>query len=160
MALAASLQLQGTSVADLDEARRMIEPQIAGQLARSHRPEDLAALEAAIDLAAEAAEQNDPMAFGLAAAGVHDALVESSGQPDAVDAVQAAPAHGARLLHAQHRTDRPAADAPGGARLPQAAGAHRAPATRTAAIAHWDATMRYTINARDPDELVTALAVE
>ena len=28
------------------------------------------------------------------------------------------------------------------------------------AIAHWDATMRYTIEAHDPDEPVTVLAVE
>ena len=29
-----------------------------------------------------------------------------------------------------------------------------------AAVAHWDATMRYTIEAHDPDEAVTAVAVD
>ena len=51
MALAVMLQLQNTTIGDLDAARRLIEPQIAGQLARSHDDADLAALEAAIDRA-------------------------------------------------------------------------------------------------------------
>src|SRR3954466_3379097 len=40
MAVAASLQLQGWSVGALDAPRRLIETQIAGQLARRHCPED------------------------------------------------------------------------------------------------------------------------
>ena len=159
MTLAASLQLQGTSVADLDEARRMIEPQIAGQLARSHRPEDLAALEAAIELAAEAAEADDAMAFGLAAAGVHDALVESSGNRT-LSTLSKLLQHMVRAYYTRNieRIDQ---------RLMRRAVRgyrklleHIVAGDEEAAIAHWDATMRYTINARDPEELVTVLAVE
>src|SRR5688500_1958208 len=70
LALAASLQLQGASVGELDEARRLIEPQIAGQLARRHGDGDgdldLTALEAAIDRADAAAEDDDPLEIGRA----------------------------------------------------------------------------------------------
>jgi GntR family transcriptional regulator, transcriptional repressor for pyruvate dehydrogenase complex len=78
-ALVVALQLRGTTVGDLDTARQMIEPQIAGQLARSHTEADLEALTAAIDIADDAAEQDDAVAFGLAAAHVHETLVERSG---------------------------------------------------------------------------------
>ncbi len=79
MALAVTLQINGTTFGDLDAARQMIEPQIAGQLAKHHDDNDLAALEAALELASEAAERNDRQAFGLAAAGFHETLVECSG---------------------------------------------------------------------------------
>jgi GntR family transcriptional repressor for pyruvate dehydrogenase complex len=159
MVLAASLQLQGTTVADLDGARRLIEPQIAGQLARSHQPEDLAALEAAIELAATAAEANDPMAFGLAAAGVHDALVESSGN-HTLSTLSKLLQHLVRAYYTRNidRIDQ---------RLMRRAVRgyrklleHIRAGDEQAAVAHWDATMRYTIAARDPEELVTVLAVD
>ena len=78
MALAVSLQLQGATHGDLDMARRMIEPQVAGELARRHRAADLKALDAAIDVADAAAQAGDVEAFGLAALGFHETLMERS----------------------------------------------------------------------------------
>ena len=63
-ALATSLQLQGTTLGDLDAARRLIETEVAGRLAAEHTDRDLAALQAAIDQAAGAAERSDSLAFG------------------------------------------------------------------------------------------------
>lgn len=77
-ALAVSLQLQEATHGDLDAARRMIEPQVAGELARRHRAHDLKALEAAIDLADAAAQAGDVQSFGLAAANFHETLMERS----------------------------------------------------------------------------------
>lgn len=159
MALAASLQLQGTSVSDLDEARRMIEPQIAGRLARSHEPEDLEKLTAAIALAAAAAEADDAMAFGLAAADVHDALVESSGNRTLTTLSRLLQ----HILRAYYTRNTARIDQ----RLMRRAVRgyrklleHIVAGDEAAAIAHWDATMRYTIGARDPEELVTVLDIE
>ena len=154
MTLAASLQLQGTSVGDLDEARRMIEPRIAGQLARSHRPEDLEALETAIAAASDAAEADDAMAFGLAAAGVHDALIESSGNRT-LSTLSKLLQHMVRAYYLRNtaRIDQPL--------MRRAVRGYRklldhiVAGDEEAAAAHWDATMLYTINTRDPDELVT-----
>ncbi len=154
LTLAASLQLQGTTVGDLDEARRMIEPRIAGQLARSHRPEDLAALEAAIDAASEAAEAGDAQAFGLAAAGVHDALIESSGNRT-LSTLSKLLQHMVRAYYLRNtaRIDQPLMRRAvrGYRKLLE----HIAAGDEEAAAEHWDATMRYTINTRDPEELVT-----
>ena len=50
--LAVTLQLQGTTVGDLDVARQLIEPRLAARLATSHTVEDVAALHAAVDRAA------------------------------------------------------------------------------------------------------------
>ncbi|UDY36681.1 FadR/GntR family transcriptional regulator [Dermatobacter hominis] len=159
MALAASLQLQGTSVSDLDDARRLIEPQIAGQLARRHRPEDLTALQEAIDLAAEAAERDDAMAFGLAAAGVHDALVESSGNRT-LSTLSKLLQHMVRAYYTRNidRIDQRL--------MRRAVRGYRKlldlidAGDEAGAAAHWEATMRYTIGAHDADEPVTVLAVE
>ena len=155
LTLAASLQLQGTTVGDLDEARRMIEPRIAGQLARSHRPEDLAALEAAIDVASDAADAGDAQAFGLAAAGVHDALIESSGNRT-LSTLSKLLQHMVRAYYLRNtgRIDQPLMQRAvrGYRKLLE----HIAAGDEEAAAAHWDATMLYTINTRDPDELVTA----
>src|SRR5262245_2028590 len=79
MALGVVLQLQGTTIGDLDDARQLIEPELAARLAAHCTEEDLTQLEAAIDRAEKAAQRFDGMAFGLAAADVHAALVESSG---------------------------------------------------------------------------------
>jgi GntR family transcriptional repressor for pyruvate dehydrogenase complex len=79
MALGVVLQLQGTTIGDLDDARQLIEPELAGRLAANHTEDDLKLLDAAIDRAEEAAQRYDGMAFGFAAADVHAALVESSG---------------------------------------------------------------------------------
>jgi len=156
MALAVSLQLQGTSMADLDEARRLIEPQIAGRLARDHRPEELEPLAQAIEVASEAAERDDAMAFGLAAAGVHDALVEASGNTTLTTLTKLlqhmvrgyytrnADRFDQRLMRRAVRGYRKLLD------LIEAG-------DEDGAVAHWDATMRYTIASRDPDEPVRAL---
>ena len=159
MTLAASLQLQGTSVGDLDEARRMIEPRIAGQLARSHRPEDLEALETAIAAASDAAEADDAMAFGLAAAGVHDALIESSGNRT-LSTLSKLLQHMVRAYYLRNtaRIDQPL--------MRRAVRGYRklldhiVSGDEAAAAAHWDATMLYTINTRDPDELVTVFSLQ
>ena len=159
MALAVSLQLQGTSMSDLDEARRLIEPQIAGRLARDHRPEDLEPLKAAIEVAADAAERDDAMAFGLAAATVHEALVEASGNTTLTTLTKLlqhmvrgyytrnADRVDQRLMRRAIRGYRKLLD-------------HIEAGDGAAAAAHWDATMRYTIGSRDPDEPVKVLSSE
>lgn len=77
--LAMSLQMEGATFADLDEARQLIEPQVAGRLARTRTAEDLRRINAAIDEAAEAAETNDAIRFGNAVVGVHETLMDCSG---------------------------------------------------------------------------------
>jgi GntR family transcriptional regulator, transcriptional repressor for pyruvate dehydrogenase complex len=77
--LAVTLQLQGTTAGDLDIARRLIEPRLAGWLAESHTGDDVAALRVAADRAALAAEASDRVAFGAAALGMHEMLIERAG---------------------------------------------------------------------------------
>ena len=77
--LAVTLQLQGTTAGDLDVARQLIEPRLAGWLAESHTVEDVAALRVAADRAALAAEASDRAAFGAAALGMHEMLIERAG---------------------------------------------------------------------------------
>ena len=158
VALTTSLQLQGVTVGDLDAARRLIETEIAGQLARDHRPGDLLALQAAVDQAAGAAERNDPLAFGLAAAGVHAALVQSSGNQTLTTLSKLLE----QMVHAYY-TRNPDLDQ----RLMRRAvrGYNKLldlirAGDDMAAAAHWEATMRYTVGTHDPDQLVTVLAVE
>src|SRR5690606_3407909 len=155
-ALAISLQLQGTSVSDLDDARRLIEPQIAGRLARDHRSADLDALRAAIDVAADAAERDDAMAFGLAAAGVHEALVESSGNRTLTTLTKLLQ----QMVRAYYTRNTDRFDQ---LLMRRAVRGYRKlldlieAGDEAGAVAHWDATMRYTIDARDPDEPVRIL---
>lgn len=73
------LQLEGASLGDLDDARQLIEAHLAAAMAKNHEPDDLEALEDAIAEAATAAKAGDRDAFGRAAAGVHETLVERSG---------------------------------------------------------------------------------
>jgi GntR family transcriptional regulator, transcriptional repressor for pyruvate dehydrogenase complex len=77
--LAVTLQLQGTTAGDLDVARQLIEPRLAARLAEAHTPEDLVALQAAAARAGRAADAFDRAAFGAAAAGMHETLMERSG---------------------------------------------------------------------------------
>ncbi len=77
--LAVTLQLQGTTAGDLDGARQLIEPRLAGRLADTHTADDVAALRAAADRAAFAAETSDRTAFGAAALGMHETLIERAG---------------------------------------------------------------------------------
>jgi len=76
---ALQLQLEHTTIGDLDEARQLIEPALAARLARRRTPDDLKALAKAIELAEDAAERTDLGAFGEAAALVHTTLVERGG---------------------------------------------------------------------------------
>jgi DNA-binding FadR family transcriptional regulator len=154
MALAVSLQLQATTVSDLDAARRMIEPQVAGQLARAHDADDLDALEAAIDEASDAAERNDKLGFGVAAANVHATLVERSGNRTL--ATLSALLQNMVLdyyMGSMHRVDQ--------ALMRRAVRGYRRllgfirDGDADAAIAHWEATMRYTVSGHDPNELIT-----
>lgn len=157
MALAVALQLQQTTVADLDAARRMIEPQIAGQLARSHDDADLAALEAAIEAASQAAEDDDGAAFGPAAARVHTTLVERSGNRTL--ATLSHLLHNMVLAYYAGSMDRVDQEL-----MRRAVRSYRRlvkfirAGDEAAAISHWEATMRYTISGRDPRELVTIAA--
>ncbi len=77
--LAVMLQLQHVTIGDLYDARQLLEPQLAARMAAQHSPEDVRALGEAIERASEAAEAADRGAFGAAAAGVHEALMERSG---------------------------------------------------------------------------------
>jgi GntR family transcriptional regulator, transcriptional repressor for pyruvate dehydrogenase complex len=73
------LQLRQTSLADIDDARLMIEPPLAGRLAAKHTDEDLDALRAIVDRAHDAAEANVRDQFGIAAAELHETIIERGG---------------------------------------------------------------------------------
>ncbi len=152
-ALAVTLQLQQTTVGDLDAARRMIEPQIAGQLARSRDQRAIAAIEAAVDLAAEAAERNDGAAFGLAAARVHETLVEQSGNKTLATLSKMLQG----MVEAYYSSTMDTIDP---ALLRRAVRSYRKflgllrDGDEAAAVAHWQATMKYTLSGHDPEEPV------
>src|SRR5947207_956952 len=76
---ALTLQLDGVTMGDVYEARLMVEPQLAGMMAQEKSPAALDELRAAIDRAAAAADAGDGIAFGEAAAEVHVAIAERSG---------------------------------------------------------------------------------
>ena len=153
-ALAVSLQLQGTTVADLDAARRVIEPHIAGQLARKHSKADIKALEKAIDLAQVASDDNDAAAFVQAVVGVHETLIERSGNKTLATL--------SHLLHVLvqsfYARTVPSLDQ---AMMNGAIKSYRklVELIRTGqaekATAHWVAQMNYTISSRSPKEPVT-----
>jgi DNA-binding FadR family transcriptional regulator len=154
MALAVTLQINGTTIGDLDAARQMIEPQIAGQLAKNHDDSDLAALEASIDVAHDAAERYDGPAFGLAAANFHETLVERSGN-HTLATVTKLLQNMVRAYYAinMHHVEQ--------ALMQRAVRGYRKLVVLIrdgdvdGAIAHWHATMSYTISARNRDEPVT-----
>jgi DNA-binding FadR family transcriptional regulator len=77
--LAVVLRLRRTTTTDLDAARLLIEPQLAGSLAERRTEEDLAALRAAIEVAEAAAEAGDRGRFGEAAAALHTLISERGG---------------------------------------------------------------------------------
>jgi GntR family transcriptional repressor for pyruvate dehydrogenase complex len=78
-AFAAALQLRRTSFADLDTARRLIEPELAAWLARAHTPDDEHALSEAALSARDAANANDHRRFASAATRFHRTIVERAG---------------------------------------------------------------------------------
>jgi GntR family transcriptional repressor for pyruvate dehydrogenase complex len=73
------LQLEHTTLGDLDEARQLIEPELAAHLARHGSPQDIDALAKAIETAEQAAGRGDRAAFGAAAAQVHMVIAERGG---------------------------------------------------------------------------------
>lgn len=77
--LALHLQLDGTTIGDLDDARQLIEPQLAAAMARSHTEADLERLEDAIADAVQAARTGDRDSFGRTAAAVHEVIFERGG---------------------------------------------------------------------------------
>ena len=79
--LAVTLQLDGTTVGHLDEARQLLEPRLAGKLALDHTVEDIRALEEIVHFAEEAAVQGDRKMFVKAAARMHQAILYRSGNP-------------------------------------------------------------------------------
>lgn len=72
------LQLEHTTIGDLDEARQLIEPALAARMALRHSKDDLHALRQAIDLASAAAETDDVAGFADAAVKVHTTLADRS----------------------------------------------------------------------------------
>lgn len=77
--LAVVLQLRRATVSDLDAARLLIEPQLAAWLAEHRRRDDLAALREVVEEATAAAEADDQIAFGRAAARIHSTILELGG---------------------------------------------------------------------------------
>lgn len=157
MALAVTLQLQRTTIGDLDAARRLIEPQIAGQLARSHNDADIAALEAAVERASAAAERNDGAGFGLAAAQVHETLVERSGNCTLATLTKLLQAMVlSYYMLSMDRVDQ--------ALMRRAVRSYRKflgfirAGDEEAATAHWMALMNYTISGRDSSALIVIAA--
>jgi len=73
------LALDGTNLGDLYDAREAIELALVARLAQRRNAMALRHLEQAIDSAAEAAEIDDPTAFGLAAALLHETLIVEAG---------------------------------------------------------------------------------
>ncbi len=79
--LAITLQLDGATVGHLDEARRLLEPNLAGKLALDHTAEDIEALKEIVDAAEEAAKTGNRKTFGRAATRMHQAILYRSGNP-------------------------------------------------------------------------------
>lgn len=77
--LAIILQLRSTTVGDLDEARILIEPQLAARLAAKHTDEDVSFLRGAVAAATKAADTRDQKGFGAAAAAIHTVIIERAG---------------------------------------------------------------------------------
>lgn len=73
-----ALRLRHGTIGDLDDARRAIETALVARLARHGTDDDFAALDRAIDGAADAAELVDPEAFAAAAVVVHETIFERS----------------------------------------------------------------------------------
>lgn len=150
---AAASQLRRTSFADLDIARRLIEPELASWLARSHTDDDLAALNDVVQSAREAANADDRREFGLAASLFHRTIVERGGNTtlslysqllhDLVESRYVLGAQGAtqRLMHRAVRSY---------AKLVALIDAGDDDGART----HWQKQMTYMIDA-STDDLIT-----
>jgi DNA-binding FadR family transcriptional regulator len=155
--MAVILQLHGTTIGDLERARTLIEPKLAADLAASHTDEDLAALEAAVEAAAEHSRRGDHQGFALAAAEVHNTLVQRAGNTTL--------AMFSRLLH--HLIEQYYAMNIERASIPLMQRAVRSYRKLLRLIEssdvegtelHWRRQMAYTIATRDPDARLDAFA--
>jgi GntR family transcriptional regulator, transcriptional repressor for pyruvate dehydrogenase complex len=149
--LAMALQMDGVTFADLDEARQLLEPQVAGRLARTRTAADLERIGSAVENAAAAAETDDPKVFGTAVVQMHETLMECSGNATLSTI--------SRILH-DLVTDyyREGAVRSDLASRRRAVRSYRKLAalieSRDAAGAedHWRRQLRYTISAYDPQQ--------
>jgi len=155
--LAVALQLQGTTMGDLDDARQLLEPQLVAHLARDCVAEDLDALNAAIDNASLAAEADDNDAFGRAAAVVHETIMERAGNRTLGTV--------SRLLHglvvSYYQRSAAKSDQP---TMRRAVRSYRKLVTlieardSAAAEEHWRRQMTYTLNGNDRAQPIDAFA--
>lgn len=158
IALAIALQLRGTTIGDLDEARRFIEPQLAGHLALHHSAADVKALLESIEVAHDAAERNDAIAFGPASAAVHETLVERAGNTTLATVSQ--------LIHEMVQAYYASASAGSTQKLMRrAVRSYRRlveyveAGDQEGAVAHWQAQMSFTIGHRDQDAPVSITGI-
>lgn len=154
-ALSASLQLRGTTIGDLDGARRMIEPQVAGELAKRRDTDDIEALRAAVAEASAAAESEDPTeSFGAASARFHEVLIERSGNLT-LTTISA-------LLHMlvesfymqSVRVDTPRDTMRRAVRSYGKLVDLIEAGDQAGAVSHWEAQMTYTISHQNPDQVI------
>lgn len=152
VALSVLLQLRGTTIGDLDRARQMIEPQIAGELAQRRDPQDVAALRDAVTQAATAAESPDPTAaFGAASARFHEVLIERSGN-QTLTTISGLLHMLVRSFYARSMNQDTPRDTMRRAVRSYAKLVDLIEAgDQQAAVSHWEAQMTYTISHQDPD---------
>lgn len=154
-AMATVLQLRHTTVDDLDTARRLIEPQLVGWLAKHHDDTDIVALEEAAQRAGAAAEADDFDTFAAAATGVHETLIERTGN-NTLSVLSQLLHEMVLAYYERHKVDQKT--------MRRAVRSYRRLALLIAegradeAIAHWEAQMSYTISGHDPFELVKQAA--
>jgi len=151
VAMSVLLQLRETTIGDLDRARQMIEPQVAGELAQRRDPEDVRVLREAVADASRAAESDEPARnFSVASARFHEALIERSGN-QTLTTISGLLHMLVRSFYANSLTEDTPRDTMRRAVRSYAklvdlveAGDHQG------AVAHWEAQMNYTISRQDP----------
>jgi len=154
-ALAVALQLQATTMGDLDDARQLLEPQLVARLARHHEDRDIIALSEAVDTASAAADANDNDAFGRAAAFVHETIMEQAGNRTLATV--------SRLLHglvaAYYQRSASKSDQP---RMLRAVRSYRKLVSlieagdADGAEEHWRQQMAYTVSGNDRSQPIDA----
>lgn len=77
--VALHLQVRQVSYRDLEEARQVIEPALAGRLARTRTAADVAYVRARVEEAALAARSGNIERFAAAAAAVHQGIIDRAG---------------------------------------------------------------------------------
>jgi DNA-binding FadR family transcriptional regulator len=150
-ALALRLQIERTTMADLGEARGLIEPWLAARLAEHATREDLGALDDVILAAGKAASSGDRLRFAAAVTAVHD-LVAERGRNTTL-AVVSRMLHEVGAWYYRRATSQSAAADMARAtrsyrRLYQLVSAHDIEGTKH----HWEAQLRYTTLRQNPAE--------